>query len=498
MQVNKMNDYNLALTYLKALMASKNVQNQLDNFGFVGQEFTINNPFNDTLIGQMPIMSEKQISERIKTAASAQVSWRSFTAEKRAACLTKWHEEVKANQDNLAALLTLEQGKPLAEARTEVAASMANILWAAERALDSYQTQSDSHLPDATNSIYYEPVGVVGAITPWNFPSAMVTRKVAPALAAGCGVLLKPAEDTPYSALALVDLAYKAGLPEGLLQIVTLDRDNAHLFSEVVFKDKAVAMVSFTGSTAIGQKLIAASAENVTKLSLELGGNAPFIVCADADIDLAVEGAYASKFRNAGQTCICTNRFYIHESVYDAFKDKLIKRIERACVGDGFDLSVEIGPVINQRAFKRLKQAAQDLSEGGAELLLGKNNHMENRAQLFLPMVFECEHDLQGPRHEIFGPIACLFKFTDNEQALRLANDTDYGLAAYLYTNDAQAAQDMACQLQYGMVGINETRIADASIPFGGMKHSGIGREGGMDSLKNFMNLKYMCKKNFT
>ncbi len=480
-----------AKTYLKTLMARDEAFNAKQS-GL--EHFDVVDPAYGTVICAVPIMDAAMIEGQIAGAHKAQMKWAALGFAGRAALLDKWHDQIVEHKDALAALLTWEQGKPLAESQAEIASTIGNVRWSAQRCADSYEHTEPSHIDGAENIIKYEAIGVVAAITPWNFPSAMVTRKAAPALAAGCAVVLKPAEDTPLSALALCDLAYQAGIPRDVLRIITLDRDHAALFSEVAFKTPKVAMASFTGSTAIGKLLIKASAENVTKLSLELGGNAPFIVRADADLQAAVAGAFASKFRNAGQTCICANRIYVHEDAYDAFKSMFVQRVSQAKIGDGFDSAVEIGPVINQRAYQRLCAFKDELEAQNAQILPVQSVGHDS-GLFFAPLVYECDSACTAPQQEIFGPVACLYKYSNDDAMAALANETEYGLAAYVYGGDKDATYALAAQLQFGMVGINEVRIADASIPFGGVKQSGVGREGGQDSLKNFMNLKYFCRR---
>ena len=481
-----MDNYKLASDLLHLVMG---------DFGeaFEGAKgFAVLDPVKGDVVAHVPNMNGAIINEKIAKAKQAQKSWAALSFEARCKILTAWKDQIVTHQDALAALLTWEQGKPLAEAKAEIAATIKNVEWSASESVEIEGSIVPSHVEDAENQICYEAMGVVAAITPWNFPSAMVSRKAAPALAAGCAVILKPAEDTPLSALALIVLAHKAGVPQDLFSVVTLDRQSAPEFSNAVFSSPDVAMVSFTGSTAVGKKLIEASAQNVVKLSLELGGNAPFIVCADADIDLAVEGAFACKYRNAGQTCICANRFFIHEAVYDEFMNKFTARVNKAALGYGFDEGVEIGPLINQAAYERVNAFEQELVGQGAVRV--QTAHDKGEFPFVAPSIYACPDDCDAPKQEIFGPVACVYKFSAQDEVVQRANDTEYGLAAYVYCADPLCAQEIAAQLQFGMVGINETRIGDASIPFGGIKQSGIGREGGLDSLKNFMNVKYICK----
>ncbi len=453
---------------------------------------TVADPATGALVASLTITTKAQICAKIDQVSIAQALWAEMTASARQNILRKWHDLAQKHEGELAALLTLEQGKPLSEAKAEISSSLKNILWSAGLCERKNGYEEKSHINGALNEVHYEPVGVVAAITPWNFPSAMITRKVAPALAAGCGVILKPAEDTPLSAIALAKLAYDAGIPRGLFALVITNREGAAEFSDVVFSDKRVRMVSFTGSTAIGKTLIASSAQNVTKLSLELGGNAPFIICADADLDKAVEGAFASKFRNAGQTCICANRIYVHADIYDVFMERFVARVRAVKIGNGFEDGVEIGPLINERAQQNVQNFIKKLESESAQKIYAAQ--LDLAGSFLAPMIYACAEGCAAPQEEIFGPIACIYKFDSYEDVVQKANETDYGLAAYIYAKDNKLSMRLAKALHFGMVGINETRISDASIPFGGVKQSGIGREGGYDSLKNFMVTKFICK----
>ncbi len=482
-KVKIVNNYDVAKDCLYALMGGQS--NAVDALEVI-------DPSNGAVIASIEPDSAPQIRQKISDAVFAQLEWAAHSPEYRRATLQKWHDLAAQDQDQLAALLTLEQGKSYKEAQAEIAASLKNIAWSADLCTQSHDYEAPSHVEGAVNKVVYEPLGVVAAITPWNFPSAMVTRKVAPALAAGCAVILKPAEDTPLSALALVKLAQKAGIPAEIFALAILPRESAALFSDIVFNDARVRMVSFTGSTAVGKSLIAASATNVTKLSLELGGNAPFIICADADLDKAVEGAFASKFRNAGQTCICANRLFVAASIYDQFIERFVARVAAAKIGNGFDDGVEIGPLIHARAYENMQKFLSQLQGDYAELIY--RGHMDLPAPFVAPHIFACADECQAPQQEIFGPIACVYKFDDIDDVITRANETSYGLAAYVYGADQDLTAYIAQQLQFGMVGINEVRISDASIPFGGVKQSGIGREGGRDSLLNFMVSKYICQ----
>lgn len=412
------------------------------------------------------------------------------TAKERAAILRRWFDLVIANSDDLALILTTEQGKPLAEAKGEIAYAASFIEWFAEEgkrvAEDTLPT------PDANKRIVVvkEPIGVCAAITPWNFPAAMIARKVGPALAAGCPIVVKPAESTPFSALAMAFLAERAGVPKGVLSVVIGD---PKAIGTEITNNPIVRKLSFTGSTAVGRLLMAQSAPTVKKLTLELGGNAPFIVFDDADLDAAVEGAIASKYRNNGQTCVCTNRFFVHERVYDAFADKLAAAVSKLKVGRGTESGATLGPLINEAAVKKVESHIADALAKGASLMTGGKRHALGHG-FFEPTVLTgVKPDMDVAKEETFGPLAPLFRFASEEELVRLANDTEFGLAAYLYSRDIGRVWRVAEALEYGMVGINTGLISNEVAPFGGVKQSGLGREGSHYGIDDYVVIKYLC-----
>ncbi|GAL02511.1 succinate-semialdehyde dehydrogenase [Photobacterium aphoticum] len=401
--------------------------------------------------------------------------------------MRRWYALMMEHIDDLATIMTTEQGKPFAEAKGEITYAASFVEWFAEEAKRAYGEVIPSHKTDARILASREPIGVVGAITPWNFPAAMITRKCAPAFAAGCGVVLKPAPDTPLCALALAVLAEEAGIPAGLFNVVTGD---AQAIGGALTDSKTVKKISFTGSTAVGKLLMAQSAATVKKLSLELGGNAPFIVCDDADLDAAIEGIMIAKFRNAGQTCVCANRIYVHDAVYDAFTEKLVARVQALKVGDGFAPEVQIGPLINAAAVAKVQSHIDDALAKGARLAYGEPQPAGSF--LFPPQVLvEMTDTMRIANEETFGPVAALFRFNDDADVIARANATDSGLAAYAYTRSLQRAFRFSEGLEYGMVGINEGLISTEVAPFGGIKESGLGREGGRQGLDDYLETKY-------
>lgn len=407
--------------------------------------------------------------------------------ESRSVILRRWYALMMEHIDDLATIMTTEQGKPFAEAKGEITYAASFVEWFAEEAKRAYGEVIPSHKTDARILASREPIGVVGAITPWNFPAAMITRKCAPAFAAGCGVVLKPAPDTPLCALALAVLAEEAGIPAGLFNVVTGD---AQAIGGALTDSKTVKKISFTGSTAVGKLLMAQSAATVKKLSLELGGNAPFIVCDDADLDAAIEGIMIAKFRNAGQTCVCANRIYVHDAVYDAFTEKLVARVQALKVGDGFAPEVQIGPLINAAAVAKVQSHIDDALAKGARLAYGEPQPAGSF--LFPPQVLvEMTDTMRIANEETFGPVAALFRFNDDADVIARANATDSGLAAYAYTRSLQRAFRFSEGLEYGMVGINEGLISTEVAPFGGIKESGLGREGGRQGLDDYLETKY-------
>jgi succinate-semialdehyde dehydrogenase/glutarate-semialdehyde dehydrogenase len=453
--------------------------------------FPVTNPATGETIASVPDMDGADAERAIAAAKAAFPAWKALTAKERAKILKKWNDLVIARADDLAALLTAEQGKPLAEAKGEVVGGAASIEWFAEEGKRAYGDTIPTHKTDARILVTKEPVGVVAAITPWNFPNSMITRKVSPALAAGCTVVLKPAEDTPLSALALAELAAQAGIPAGVLNIVTGSLQSAPAIGKVLTTHDDVKKISFTGSTEVGRILMKQAADTIKKVSLELGGNAPFIVFESADLDKAADGAIISKFRNAGQTCICANRIYVQDKVYDAFADKLAQRIRAMKIGRGDEAGTQIGPLINGKAVEKVQAHVKDaLAKGGTLVCGGKGD--DHGALFFEPtLIRDMKPDMLINNEETFGPVAGLFRFKTEGEAVKLANDTPFGLAAYFYTRDLAQAFRVSEALESGMVGVNEALLATEVAPFGGVKQSGLGRENSHYGLDEFMEIKY-------
>ncbi|MGR2965599.1 NAD-dependent succinate-semialdehyde dehydrogenase [Vibrio vulnificus] len=453
-----------------------------------GQTQAVTNPSTGKVIGEIPVFGEQKAKESITAAQAAFELWRKTTADYRADVLRRWYELMMVNIDDLAAILTLEQGKPFTEAKGEITYAASFVQWYSEEARRAYGEIIPSHRENGKIVVTKEPIGVVAAITPWNFPAAMITRKAAPAFAAGCSMVLKPAQETPFTALALAKLAEDAGLPKGLFNVITGD---ARAIGGVFTSDKRVRKVSFTGSTNVGKILMNQSASTIKKLALELGGNAPFIVFEDADIDAAVEGAMIAKFRNAGQTCVCANRLFVQDAVYDEFAEKLANRVKQLKVGDGFADGVAIGPLINSSSVAKVQEHVDDAVAKGAKVLCGG---LLNDEQLFVaPYVLtDMSDDMLVAEEETFGPVAPLFRFKDEAEVLDRANDTESGLAGYFYTRSLGRAWRVADALEVGMVGINEGLISTAAAPFGGIKESGLGREGSRHGMDEYMEMKYM------
>lgn len=452
--------------------------------------FEVFDPATGESLGTVPKMGAAETARAIDVAQAAWAGWRMKTAKERAAILRRWFDLVIANSDDLALILTTEQGKPLAEAKGEIAYAASFIEWFAE---EGKRVAGDTlPTPDANKRIVVvkEPIGVCAAITPWNFPAAMIARKVGPALAAGCPIVVKPAESTPFSALAMAFLAERAGVPKGVLSVVIGD---PKAIGTEITSNPIVRKLSFTGSTAVGRLLMAQSAPTVKKLTLELGGNAPFIVFDDADLDAAVEGAIASKYRNNGQTCVCTNRFFVHERVYDAFADKLAAAVSKLKVGRGTESGATLGPLINEAAVKKVESHIADALAKGASLMTGGKRHALGHG-FFEPTVLTgVKPDMDVAKEETFGPLAPLFRFASEEELVRLANDTEFGLAAYLYSRDIGRVWRVAEALEYGMVGINTGLISNEVAPFGGVKQSGLGREGSHYGIDDYVVIKYLC-----
>ncbi len=453
------------------------------------ERLSVTNPANGKEIAAVPVLGEEQTRAAIDAADAAQKAWAAKTAKERARILRWWYELIMEHADDLALIMTTEQGKPLAEARGEVVYGASFVEFAAEEAKRLYGEIIPSPFPDARIMVLRQPVGVVAAITPWNFPNAMITRKAGPALAAGCTIVIKPASETPLSALALAELADRAGIPRGVINVVT---GRASVIGSVLTGSEKVRMLTFTGSTEVGKLLMKQCADTVKKVGLELGGNAPFIVFDDADLDAAVEGALASKYRNAGQTCVCANRILVQDGVYDAFAEKLAAKVQALKVGDGTEEGVTQGPLINEAAVKKVEELVEDARAKGARVVTGGHRH-ELGGTFYQPTILcDVTPEMRVTNEEIFGPVAPLYRFHTEEEAIRLANDTNYGLAAYFYARDMGRILRVGEGLEYGIVGINKGIISTEVAPFGGVKESGLGREGSRHGVEEFTELKYM------
>lgn len=453
--------------------------------------FPVTDPATGAVLGEVPDMGAIETRRAISSAEAAFPEWSAKTAKERASVLRRWHDLILANAEDLARLMTAEQGKPLAEARGEVAYGAAFIDWFAEEGRRVYGDTIPSHGKDRRLMVLKQPIGVVASITPWNFPIAMITRKVAPALAAGCTVVAKPAEDTPLSALALAELADRAGIPGGVFNVVT-GKDPAAIGGELT-SNPVVRKVSFTGSTAVGKLLMRQCADTVKKLSLELGGNAPFIVFDDADLEAAVAGAVASKYRNTGQTCVCANRLLVQEGIYDVFAAKLAEAVESLAVGPGLESDVQQGPLINEAALEKVERLVGDAVAKGARVVTGGKRHALGGTFYEPTILADVTADMACMSEEIFGPVAPLTRFQDEAEAIRLANDTSSGLAAYFYARDIGRVWRVSEALEYGIVGVNEGIISTEVAPFGGVKESGLGREGSKYGIDEFVEIKYVC-----
>ncbi len=455
-----------------------------------GATLPVTNPATGELLGTVPKMGGPETRRAIEAAQAAWPAWRKRTAGERSAILRRWFELLMANQEDLALLMTLEQGKPLAESRGEIAYAASFIEWFAEEGKRVYGDVIPSHAADKRIVVLKEPICVVAAITPWNFPSAMITRKAGPALAAGCPVVLKPATATPYSALALAELGERAGLPPGVFSVIT---GASGAIGAELTSNPLVRKLSFTGSTEIGKQLLEQCASTVKKVSLELGGNAPFIVFEDADLEAAVAGAIASKYRNTGQTCVCTNRFLVQEPVYDAFAAKLVEAVARLKVGNGLEPEVQQGPLIDLAAVEKVEEHLADALAKGARVIHGGKRHPLGGTFFEPTVVVGVTPDMTVSQEETFGPLAPLFRFRTEEEAIQLANDTPYGLASYFYTRDLARSWRVSEALEYGIVGVNTGLISTAVAPFGGVKESGLGREGSRYGIEDFLEVKYVC-----
>lgn len=456
------------------------------------QTFEVTNPARGDVLANVADCSVAQVSEAIAKAEIAQKEWTAMTGKERGAILRRWFDLMMANQDDLAAILTAEQGKPLAEAKGEIAYGASFVEFFAEEAKRVYGDVIPGHQRDKRIMVMKQPIGVVGSITPWNFPNAMITRKAAPALASGCAFVARPASETPLSATALGVLADRAGIPKGVLSILP-----SNLASEVgkeLCENPIVRKITFTGSTGVGRILLAQAAPQVKKCSMELGGNAPFIVFDDADLDAAVEGAIICKFRNNGQTCVCANRIYVQAGVYDAFAEKLAAAVGKMKVGDGFDSDTALGPLISERAIAKVQSHIADAKAKGAKVILGDGEATQGPGYFLPPtIVTEATKDMLFSTDETFGPLAPLYRFKDEDEVIALANDTIYGLASYFYAKDLSRVYKVAEALEYGIVGVNTGIISTELGPFGGVKQSGLGREGSHYGMDEFMELKYVC-----
>ncbi len=455
-----------------------------------GERFAVTNPADGATITEVARLGATETRQAIDAANAALPAWRDQTAKARAAVLRRWFDLIMENQEDLARLLSWEQGKPLTESRGEIAYGASFIEWYAEEAKRVYGDVIPHDKAGRRLVVIKQPIGVVAAITPWNFPVAMITRKAGPALAAGCTMVLKPASETPLSALALAELGERAGLPPGVFNVVT---GRASEIGGELTGNPTVRKLSFTGSTDIGKRLMAECAGDIKKLSLELGGNAPFVVFDDADLDAAVEGALASKFRNSGQTCVCTNRILVQESVYEAFCERLVAAVKRLKVANAVDESAQQGPLINSKAVDKVRQHIDDAVGKGARILCGGDSHALGGG-FFEPTVLgEVTPEMLVADEETFGPLAPVFRFSDEEEAVQLANDTPFGLASYVYTQNLGRAWRIGEALEYGMVGINEGIISTEVAPFGGIKESGLGREGSHYGIDDYLEVKYLC-----
>jgi len=455
-----------------------------------GKTLDVDNPSNGEIIGQVPNCNAEDTALAIAEAQKGFEVWRKKTANERSDCLYRWYQLMMDNQEDLGKLMTLEQGKPLAEAKGEVAYAASFLKWFAEEARRSYGETIPGAKPDQHIVVTRQPIGVSAAITPWNFPAAMITRKAGAALAAGCSMIVKPAEATPYTALALAQLSEEAGMPAGVFNVIT---GKPRPIGETLTSSPVVRKLSFTGSTAVGSKLMAQCAEHIQKISLELGGNAPFIVFDDADLDRAVEGAMASKFRNTGQTCVCANRFLVQDSVHDAFVEKLSQAMAKLNVGDGFEEGVNQAPLINADAVKKVQQHFKDAIEKGAKLVYGPEPEGKNGNYVQPLLLTGVKPDMQLCHEETFGPLAAIATFSTEEEAIHMANDTPYGLAAYFYSQNIHRVWRVADELECGIVGVNEGAVSNPTAPFGGMKASGLGREGSHHGMAEYEEVKYLC-----
>ncbi|KAI4374623.1 hypothetical protein MLD38_012597 [Melastoma candidum] len=460
-----------------------------------GKTVKVFNPATGDLITEVPCMGTKETNDAISSAYDAFRAWSKLTAAERSRILRKWYDLLMAHKEDLAQLITLEQGKPLKDSTGEVAYGASYIEYYAEEGKRAYGDIIPAPLPDRRLFILKQPVGVVGAITPWNFPLAMITRKVGPALACGCTIVVKPSEFTPLAALAAAELSVRAGIPPGVLNVIMGD---APAIGEALLASTQVRQITFTGSTAVGKKLMAGSAPTVKKVSLELGGNAPCIVFDDADVDVAVKGALAAKFRNTGQTCVCANRIFVQEGIYEKFADAFTKGVQKLKIGEGFGEGVVLGPLINDAALHKVETFVEDAISKGAKVLLGGKRHSLGRTFYEPSVIANVTGEMSLAREEIFGPVAALLPFKTEEEVIQRANDTNAGLAAYVFTENMQRSWRVTEALEYGIVGVNEGLVNTEVAPFGGVKQSGLGREGSKYGMEEYMEMKYVCLGNLS
>ena len=450
----------------------------------------VSNPFNGELIGTVPSLTTEDVNDAVAASHDAQIAWAGKTAQERATLLQKWADLIDANKEDLAIIMTAEQGKPLTESRGEVGYANSFIRWFAEEGKRVYGDVIPANQAKLRHVILKQPVGVCAAITPWNFPAAMITRKAAPALAAGCTMIIKPATETPFSALALGALAEQAGIPTGVIQVVT---GKSSTIGDILTSDARIHKLSFTGSTEVGRTLMAQCAPTIKKLSLELGGNAPFIVFDDADLEAAADGLIASKYRNAGQTCVCANRVYVQESIKDKFLDVFVKKVAELNVGNGMDEGVDIGPLINKKALEKVQALLKDALDKGATLITGGSTNGASELSYNPTVITDISAEMDIASEEIFGPIATIFTFDDEADVIRQANDTIYGLAAYFYSGSYARSWRVTEELEYGIIGHNTGLISTEVAPFGGVKQSGFGREGSKYGIEEYVVTKYWC-----
>ncbi|WP_313036136.1 NAD-dependent succinate-semialdehyde dehydrogenase [Acinetobacter sp.] len=455
-----------------------------------GKNFAVTNPATGETIAQVPSVSITQVEQAVLAAETALHSWKNMTAKERSILLRQWFDLIVANQEDLAVILSTEQGKPLTESRGEILYGASFIEWFAEEAKRTYGDVIPHDKQGRRLVVIKQPVGVVAAITPWNFPNAMITRKVGPALAAGCTVVIKPASETPLSAFALMVLAEQAGIPKGVINVVT---GSSREIGGVLSTHPVVKKLSFTGSTQVGKLLMQQCSSTMKKISMELGGNAPLIVFEDADLERAVKGAMASKFRNSGQTCVCSNRILVHANIYDRFMEKLTAAVKELKVAPAFEQGAEQGPLINEKAVEKIEEHIADAIAKGAKVLVGGKPHALGQTFFEPTVLSDVTPDMLVAKEETFAPLAPVFKFSTDEEAIQMANDTEFGLASYIYTESLSRAWKVGEALEYGMVGINEGLISTEVAPFGGVKESGTGREGSKYGIEDYLDIKYMC-----